>query len=63
MANEEIKEVIKNFVDFDIENNYYQKEQKEEMLRNFKKIVYEDDVTIRQFLKAFFKSIISKNLI
>jgi len=50
----DIKKVIKDFVTFDIENNYYQNEDKDEMVRNFKKIVYEDDQTIRQFLQEFF---------
>ena len=54
MDNKEIKQVIKNFVNFDIENDYYQKEDKEELVRLFKKILYEDDVTIRKFLQAFF---------
>jgi hypothetical protein len=56
MAEENIKDTIKEFVNFDIENDYYQKEQKEELVRQFKKIVYEDDKTVRQFLKSFFKS-------
>jgi hypothetical protein len=56
MKNQEIKDVIRDFISFDIENNYYQKEDKEELVRNFKKIVYEDDTTVRQFLKAFFES-------
>jgi hypothetical protein len=50
----DIKEVIKDFVSFDIENNYYQTEEKDDMVRNFKKIVYEDEKTVREFLKEFF---------
>jgi len=60
MADYDIKEVIRDFVNFDIENNYYQKEDKEELVRQFKQILYEDDVTVRQFLKSFFES--TKNL-
>lgn len=56
MPNQEINEIIKNFVNFDIENNYYQKEDKEELVRQFKKIIYEDETNIRQFLKAFFEA-------
>jgi len=56
MSNESIKEVIRDFVGFDIENDYYQKEKKEELVRQFKQIVYEDDATVRQFLKSFFNS-------
>jgi len=52
----EIKEIIKDFVNFDIEKNYYQKEDKEELVRRFKKIVYEDETTIRKFLKALFEA-------
>jgi hypothetical protein len=56
MATKDINEIIKDFVNFDIEKNYYQKEDKEELVRQFKKIVYEDETNIRQFLKTFFES-------
>lgn len=56
MANKEINDIIRYFVNFDIEKNYYQKEDKEELVRQFKKIVYEDETNVRQFLKAFFES-------
>lgn len=52
---EEISKVIRDFVNFDIVNNYYNKEEKEELVRQFKKIIYEDDVTIRKFLESFFE--------
>jgi hypothetical protein len=55
-SNNEIKEVIRDFVSFDIEKNFYQKEDKEELVRKFKQIIFEDDVTVRKFLKSFFDS-------
>ena len=60
MASKEIKDIIRDFVNFDVEKNYYQKEDKEELVRDFKKILYEDDVTVRKFLKSFF--ILTKKL-
>jgi len=56
MADQSIKDVIRDFVNFDVENDYYQDENKEELVRQFKQIMYEDDVTVRQFLKSFFQS-------
>jgi len=56
MANQSIKDVIRDFVNFDVENDYYQDENKEEIVRMFKQIMYEDDVTVRKFLKSFFKN-------
>jgi len=56
MANQEINDIISKFVNFDIEKNYYQKEDKEELVRQFKQIVYEDETTVRKFLKAMFES-------
>jgi hypothetical protein len=52
----EIKRAITDFTNFDVENDYYQVEDKEELVRLFKKILFEDDTTVRQFLKAFFQS-------
>lgn len=56
MSKQEIKDIIRDFTGFNVENDYYQKEKKEELVRQFKKIIYEDDNTVRQFLKAFFES-------
>lgn len=56
MANQEINDIIRDFVNFDIEKNYYQKEDKEELVRQFKKIVYEDEISVRKFLKAMFEA-------
>jgi outer membrane biosynthesis protein TonB len=50
----DIKQLVKDFVNFDIEGNYYQIEDKDEMVRTFKKIVYEDDKIVRQFLHELF---------
>lgn len=54
-TSQDIKDTIRDFVNFDIEKNYYQKEDKEELVRQFKKILYEDDITVRKFLKSFFE--------
>ena len=51
MASEEIKKVIRDFVKFNIENDYYQKEDKEDLVVSFKKILFEDDVVVRKFIK------------
>ena len=56
MENTEINDIIRDFVNFDIEKNYYQKEDKEELVRQFKQIVYEDEISVRKFLKAMFES-------
>ncbi|MFW6282042.1 MAG: hypothetical protein ACOC1O_04540 [bacterium] len=56
MASEEIKNIIRDFVKFDIENNYYDEEQKKELVEQFEKILFEDDVTVRKFLKSLFMS-------
>jgi hypothetical protein len=56
MANETIKDQIKKFVNFDVENDYYKEEDKDEIAKIFKEILYEDDVTVRKFLKSFFQS-------
>jgi len=53
---DKIKKIIRDFVSFDIQNNYYQKEMKEDLVRMFKKILFEDDTTIRKFLQEFFKN-------
>lgn len=52
---EEVKDVIRDFVNFDIEKNYYQKADKEEIVANFKEILFADDTTVRQFLKSLFE--------
>lgn len=54
-TSQDIKDTIRDFVNFDVEKNYYQKEDKEELVRQFKKILYEDDITVRKFLKSFFE--------
>lgn len=52
----EIKETIRDFLDFDIENEYYDNAKKEELVKMFKEILFEDDTTVRQFLKALFET-------
>ena len=52
----DIKDVIRDFVNFDVENNYYQEDQKDELVRMFKEILFEDETTVRQFLKSFMEN-------
>lgn len=52
MASEEIKETIRDFVNFDIENDYYKDDEKVELAKKFKDILFHDDTTVRQFLKS-----------
>lgn len=52
MASEEIKETIRDFVNFDIENDYYKDDEKVELAKKFKDILFHDDATVRQFLKT-----------
>jgi len=53
---EDINRIITDFVNYDIENDYYQEDDKDELVRDFKKILYHDDPTVRQWLKAVFNS-------
>jgi len=53
---EDIKKTIKDFVSFDVANNYYDKEEKNSLVEKFKEILFEDDVTVRKFLEKFFIS-------
>jgi hypothetical protein len=50
----EIKDTIRDFVNFDINGNYYNKDAKEDIVRYFKKIIFEDEATVRKFLESFF---------
>jgi len=52
MASKEIKETIRDFVNFDIENDYYKDDEKVELAKKFKDILFYDDATVRQFLKS-----------
>jgi hypothetical protein len=56
MANESIKNVIRDFFNFDIENDYYKEEDKDNLVKMFKEMLEEDDTTVRQFLKSLFDS-------
>jgi len=56
MSSDEIKEVIRDFVKFDVEQDFYKQDKKDELVKLFKKILNEDDTRIRDFLKKFFES-------
>ena len=47
---EEARVLLKKITDFNVSNNYYQKEIKHEVARDVKKLLFIDDPTIRQFL-------------
>ena len=47
---EEARVLLKKITDFNVSNNYYQKEIKDEVARDVKKLLFIDDPTIRQFL-------------
>lgn len=53
----DIKKTINDLISFDIENDYYDKENKSKLVDMFKDILFEDDVVIRKFLKKLFSSI------
>lgn len=52
MAN--IKETITNFVSYDILKDYYKNDEKNKLVEDFKKILFEDDVRVRKFLEKWF---------
>lgn len=53
----DIKETIRDFVKFDIENDYYKEDEKKDLVKMFEEILFEDDTTVRQFLKSVFSSV------
>lgn len=52
----DIKKVITDFVSFDVANDYYDEEKKEELTEMLKEILFEDDIIVRKFLEKFFNS-------
>ena len=50
---EEARIIIKKITDFNITGNYYQKDLKEEIAREFKKLLFIDDTTVRHFLEKW----------
>lgn len=51
-----IKQSIRDFVNFNVADNYYDDDRKEELVEQFKEILFEDNVVVRKFLKEFFDS-------
>ncbi|MEM4261314.1 MAG: hypothetical protein QXG00_08775 [Candidatus Woesearchaeota archaeon] len=51
---DEARVIIKKIVDFNITNDYYVKDKKDELAREFKKLLYVDDQTVRRFLEKWF---------
>ena len=51
----DIKEIIKNFISFDVENDFYKNELKNQVVQDFKKILFEDETRVRKFLVKFFE--------
>jgi reverse gyrase len=54
---DEAKVYLKNMSDFDITGNYYDEEGKNELSKQFKKLLFVDDPTVRKFLTKFFSEI------
>ncbi|MFA5484958.1 MAG: hypothetical protein WC260_01790 [Candidatus Pacearchaeota archaeon] len=57
MSLENIKSRIRELVTFDIETDYYDKENKEKLVSIFRDILFEDDVVVRNFLERIFSDI------
>ena len=51
-----IDQTITDFVSYDVVNDYYDEEQKNELVKMFEEIINEDEVTVRKFLERFFDS-------
>ena len=52
----DIKKKVSELVSFDIAENYYDEDMKNELVDAFKEILFMDDETVRQFLEKFFVS-------
>lgn len=50
---DEARVLLKKITDFNVANDYYQKEEKEEIARDFKKLIFVDDPTVRKFLEKW----------
>jgi outer membrane biosynthesis protein TonB len=53
----EARIIIKKLVEFNVANNYYQQEEKNEIAREFKKLLFVDDPVVRKFLEKLLVSI------
>ena len=43
--------ILKKITEFDVTNNYYVNEEKDQIAREFKKLLYVDDTSVRKFLE------------
>ena len=53
----EARILLKKITDFNINNEYYVKEKKEEMARDIKNLLFIDDPTVRRFLEKLLTKI------
>jgi len=53
---DEARVLLKKITEFNVANNYYQKEEKEEIARDLKKLLFVDDPTVRKFLEKWLSS-------
>ena len=51
----DIREIIRDFVSFNIEENYYQDDNKAKLPSHLNEILFEDDEVVRSFLQKFFE--------
>lgn len=49
----EAAEILKKITDFDVKNNYYKDEQKDEIIDLFKELFFIDEPSVRKFLEDF----------
>jgi len=54
---DEARVILKKITDFNITNNYYQKDLKDEVARDFRKLLFVDNPTVRKFLEKLLISI------
>jgi len=52
----DIKKTITDLFSFDIENDYYQEDEKQALVDAFKEMLFDDNETVRKFLQAFMTS-------
>jgi outer membrane biosynthesis protein TonB len=53
---EEARVILKKITSFNVINNYYQQDEKEEIAREFKKLLFIDEPTVRKFLDQLLSS-------
>jgi len=57
MANKKIKETIRDFVKFNVEEDFYDEPLKAELVKQFKEILFDEDPVVRNFLDTLFTNI------